>query len=86
MSLGVVDGTLSRLAGHGLFRGTTIDDTLSPWQWLAEIGPPMDAAPLNYSSWCYMISLGVVGMGYPVDQVSTRFLVLKGWPGVPVGP
>ena len=55
--------------------GTMIDDSLPQWAALVGIGPPMDAAPLDYPTYYYMISYGVVGLGYSYTQVSTRFLV-----------
>lgn len=55
--------------------GTLVDDSTPQYAALAGIGPPIDAAPLDFSTYYYMISFGgVVGLGYNYTQVSTRFL------------
>jgi hypothetical protein len=58
--------------------GTIIDDSLPAWAFLAKRGPPIDAAPLDWPTYEYMISLYVVGLGFPYWRVSTRFLTTGG--------
>jgi hypothetical protein len=59
--------------------GTIIDDTLPEFAYLVSIGPPIDAAPLTWATWFYMVSFEENGLGYDYHLVSTRFLP-------PVGP
>jgi hypothetical protein len=62
--------------------GTTIDTGNAP----NPVIPP-DATPLDYPTWAYMVSLGVVGMGYDPDLISTAFLVVSPtWPYRPIPP
>jgi hypothetical protein len=59
---------------HFLPAGTLIDDSLPQWSALVGKGPPIDAAPMDWETYFYMISWYVEGLGYPYTQVSTRFL------------
>jgi hypothetical protein len=56
--------------------GTIIDDSNDPY--LASVGPPIDACPLDWPTYFYMISFEVAGKGYDYHWVSTRFLPSAG--------
>jgi hypothetical protein len=50
--------------------GTLIDDSLPQWAFLVGQGPPIDGVAMDQTTYNFMVSNGVIGLGYPHYRVA----------------